>query len=259
MALKLIVDTLDGIAEPQQSLYVKQGDGKYKLDVDGIEDTKGLKSALATEREQRAAAEAKLKGYDGIDLEEVRRMANMVENSEDAKLLKEAIGDKTKMDALRQRWVDNVVKAKDKEIDKLKSESKAEIEKANKKATARDARVLDNELRAASEKVGIYGPAIGDVLVTGRGTWSLDDDGNAVMLDKNGEPVMGQKGPLTPSEWLESLREEKPHWFPASGNGGGASQSKTVPKGKAMKRAAFEQLDAVSRRQTVKDGIQIVD
>jgi hypothetical protein len=55
MALDLIVDALDAVPESFRSLYVQNGD-KYKLDVSGVEDTSGLKSALEAER--RAAREA---------------------------------------------------------------------------------------------------------------------------------------------------------------------------------------------------------
>ena len=259
MALKKIVDTLEGIAEAQQALYVKQADGKFKLDLEGDEDTGGLKTALQKERDARAALENKLKGYDGIDIEEIRKLQTMVENSEDARLLRDAIGDKDKLTALRNRWTEGAIKAKDKEIEKLNTTSKTEIEKANQRARARDARVLDNELRSASEKVGVYSPAIEDILVIGRGQWVLDDDGNAVMLGKDGQPVGGAKGNLTPAEWLESLREAKPHWFPASGNGGGAQPNKQVPKGKTMRRSVFDGLNAADRRDTVRSGVQVID
>jgi len=260
MALKLIVETLEGIAEPQQALYVKQADGKFKLDVDGIEDTGGLKTALQKERDARAALEAKVKDYDGIDLEEVRKLQSMVESSEDAKLLKDAIGDKTKLETLRTRWIENAVKARDKEFAKFKTESQAELEKVGARVKTYNLRVLDNELRAAAESVGVYGPAIDDVLIAGRAQWVLDDDGNAVMKAKDGTTVAGKKGDLTPAEWLESLRESKPHWFPASGSGGGAQSSKPVPRGKTMKRSVFDSLDPHDRRQAVTvDKVQIID
>lgn len=57
MALQLSVDTLDGVDEALHSLYTPK-DGRFVLDVDGIEDTSGLKKALDAER-KRADAEAK--------------------------------------------------------------------------------------------------------------------------------------------------------------------------------------------------------
>ena len=60
MALKLTLDSLDGVDEGIKSLYVEQ-DGKFKLAVDGLEDTSGLKSALEKERKARRDAEQRAK------------------------------------------------------------------------------------------------------------------------------------------------------------------------------------------------------
>lgn len=56
MKLKLVVDKLEEVAEAFRGLYVEK-DGKFYLDVDGIEDTSGLKSALTKERKIRSDAE----------------------------------------------------------------------------------------------------------------------------------------------------------------------------------------------------------
>jgi hypothetical protein len=42
MALDLIVDKIDGLSEPLRGLYVEK-EGKFHLDVAGLEDTGGLK------------------------------------------------------------------------------------------------------------------------------------------------------------------------------------------------------------------------
>jgi len=49
MALEINIDSLDSVAEPLRALYVPNGD-KFKLDLTGLEDTTGLKSALEKER-----------------------------------------------------------------------------------------------------------------------------------------------------------------------------------------------------------------
>ena len=59
MTLKYIVDALDGVDAKFHDLYEK-AEGKFRLKVDGVEDTTGLKSAL--EKERANAKEAKLDG-----------------------------------------------------------------------------------------------------------------------------------------------------------------------------------------------------
>ena len=74
MALKLTLDTLDGVDEAIKPLYVEH-DGKFKLAVDGLEDTSGLKSALEKERKARRDAEQRAKLALGEDeLEEFERL-----------------------------------------------------------------------------------------------------------------------------------------------------------------------------------------
>jgi len=59
MALKFEIDSLEGLDSSLHSQYVKTDTG-YRLDIDGLEDTNGLKTALVKERESNKEAKAKL-------------------------------------------------------------------------------------------------------------------------------------------------------------------------------------------------------
>ena len=59
MALKFEIDSLDGLDSSIHSQYVKTDTG-YRLDIDGLEDTNGLKTALVKERESNKEAKQKL-------------------------------------------------------------------------------------------------------------------------------------------------------------------------------------------------------
>ncbi|KAA0970303.1 hypothetical protein FPY71_07200 [Aureimonas fodinaquatilis] len=63
MPLKLVLDSLDGLDDTTRALYSEK-DGKFRLDVEGVEDTEGLKRKNAellaetkSEREKRQALE----------------------------------------------------------------------------------------------------------------------------------------------------------------------------------------------------------
>ena len=56
--LKLELESLDGIDDSLKGFY-SEADGKYRLNVDGVEDTGALKRAKEHEKEARKAAEAK--------------------------------------------------------------------------------------------------------------------------------------------------------------------------------------------------------
>ncbi|RSE51003.1 hypothetical protein EGT75_18995, partial [Acinetobacter baumannii] len=92
MSLPFIVDSLDAIKEEHRALYVEEN-GKFRLDLEGYEDPKGLKSALQSERD--AAKNAKLelqklqKQFEGIDPEIVKKVFAQIDQDEEAKLIAE--------------------------------------------------------------------------------------------------------------------------------------------------------------------------
>jgi len=60
MALKAILESLDGLTDAIKSEYKKGEDGKYHLDVEGGEDTSALKRAKDYEKSARQKAEKEL-------------------------------------------------------------------------------------------------------------------------------------------------------------------------------------------------------
>ena len=83
MGLKLIVDSLDGLDEGVRGLYTEQ-DGKFRLDVEGVEDVTGLKSALEKERSARRDLEKRMKtALSEDDLEEYARLKAEADKGKD--------------------------------------------------------------------------------------------------------------------------------------------------------------------------------
>lgn len=62
MSLPFIVDSLDAIKEEHRALYVEEN-GKFRLDLEGYEDPKGLKSALQSERDAAKNAKLELQNF----------------------------------------------------------------------------------------------------------------------------------------------------------------------------------------------------
>jgi hypothetical protein len=77
MALSTIVDSIDGLPANVVGAYIKQEDGKYRLDIDGgfktLDEVAGLQSALDKERKAARDAHGKIKVFDGIDPEEAKK------------------------------------------------------------------------------------------------------------------------------------------------------------------------------------------
>lgn len=248
-ALSLTVDDISTVPEAQRSFYVEK-DGKHHLDVTGIEDTSGLKSALQKEREAAKEARQRQKEleqrYEGIDPDKVKAMMAKFETDDEAKLI--AAG---KLDEVVAKRTEKLRVELQKQVDAARNETKAAIERSGKFSQ----RVLDNHIRAAATKAGLHAHAVEDALFRARNMFSLDDAGEAVQLDSEGRPVLGKDGktPFTPVEWLESMKETAPHWFPASGSGGGAGGGSRDAGGvKTINREKFNQLNPVEKAKILK-------
>lgn len=254
MALEIVVDTLDVVPETLRSLYAEK-DGKFHLDVAGLPDNSGLMSALEKERAAAKAAEKARKElearYKDVDPDKYRQIMSKFDGDEEAQLLAagkvdEVIAKRTaKRDAEWQRKLDEAMNA-----------SNAEKAKAEKFL----GRVLDDQIRAAVNGK-VHEKAVEDALFRGRMMFSLNDDGVAVQKDKDGSVVIGKDGktPFMPSEWIESMRESAPHWFPATGTGTGARQAASSGGAKTISRAQYEVLTPAEQKAAINSGIKVVD
>lgn len=239
MALPFEVESLDSIDESARAFYTETEDKKFRLDLDGYEDPKGLKSALDKER-QAARDASKLakdlqKKYEGIDPDKVKNLLSKLENDEEAKLLADG-----KIDEVVNRRIEKQRNDYDKQLTEAQKQAEIEAGKAKKF----EQRVLDNHIRAAAAKAGIHQHAIEDALFRARTMFHLDDDGNAVQIDQDGQVVFGKDGksPFSPSEWLDEMKEKAPHWFPAANSGGGAV-------GNTSNRGSKQDLSALPPRE----------
>lgn len=248
-ALSLTVEDIATVPEAQRALYVER-DGKHHLDVTGLDDTSGLKSALQKERD--AVKEAKRlqkeleQRYEGIDPEKVKSMMAKFENDDEAKLI--AAG---KIDDVISKRTEKLRVELLKQVDAAKAETNA----ANARTGKYSQRVLDNHIRAAAGKAGLHTFAVEDALFRARNMFSLDDAGEAVQVDSDGKVVLGKDGktPFSPIEWLESMKETAPHWFPAGGSGGGGGGGNSGAGGvKTISREKFNQMSAVDKAKIIK-------
>ena len=253
MALKLLLDSLDGVPEAQQALYTKSDDGKFKLDVDGIpppEDTKGLKTALERERDAVKDLKAKLKDFDGLNAKEIRDMLGKLDGDEETRLVREG-------------KVEEVVNRRtERQRAEYERKLKAEADRAaaaEERASKRDRKVLEGAIRQAATKAGMHAEAYDDAVLLGLHQFELNDDGDAIA--KEGKFGKDGKKPLTPEEWASGLVSAKPHWFPPTGSGSGSQQRSGGggSRAKQIKRSEFDALPPHEKVATLKAGIVPVD
>lgn len=176
-----------------------------------------------------------LKRFDGIDPDAVKTILQRFSDDEEAQLI--AAGK-----------VDEVL---DKRTERLRADVDKQIKAANERAEKAEAfsnkfrdRVLGDAIRSAALKAGALPEASDDLILRAKGTFQLNDEGEAVAVDANGDVLFGKDGktPLTPVEWAESLKETAPHLFPRA-EGSGAGGHKPGGGGGSLKRSEMSSSD----------------
>ncbi len=98
--------------------------------------------------------------------------------------------------------------------------------------------MLGDAIRSAALKTGALPGAADDIILRAKGVFTLNDEGEAVAVDKDGSALLGKDGktPLTPHEWAESLKDVAPHLWPqAEGTNAGGHK----PNSGALKRSTM--------------------
>lgn len=244
MALPITVDSLDTLDEGVRNLYIEEG-GKFRLDLDGYEDPTGLKTALQKERDaakdakrRLAEAEGFKAQFDGLDIESVKALLSKASTDEETRLLAEG-----KLDEVLNKRTERLRGDYDKQL----QAEKARAEKAEAFANQFKHKVLADSIRSAALKAGALQEASEDIILRARGTFQLNENGEAMAVDKDGEIICGKDGksPLTPLEWAESLRESAPHLWPKAvgagptGDRGAKGASKKASEMNATEKAQY--------------------
>lgn len=160
--------------------------------------------------------------FEGLDLEAVKGLLSKAGQDEETRLLTEG-----KVDEVFNRRTERLRGEHDKQLKAASDRA----EKAEAFVAKFQGKVLGDSVRAAALKAGALPEATDDIILRAKGVFTLNEEGEAVAVDGEGQPVLGKDGktPLTPLEWAESLRESAPHLWPrASGTGapgGGSGQA----------------------------------
>lgn len=216
MPLKVELDSLDGVDENVQPLYKEHDDGRYRLDIEGMPDISGLKSALQKERETVTEFRSKLKSFEGVDLDEYRSLKERAEELEAA--------DPKKIEELVESRVKDRLKKNSETYENKLNELNQKYEGANSRL---EALLVQDALRKIGAEIGVAdGEPMEDFVMRGRSLFKMHD-GEVRPLNEKGEIIYGQDGvaPLTMKEWGEQLREKAIHLFKPSNGGGAANQS----------------------------------
>lgn len=242
MALQLVIDSLETVPETVRSLYVPDGD-KFKLDVSGIEDTSGLKSALQKEREAAKHAAKQVSAWSSLGKtpEEIQELLEAQRKAEEDKATKNGEWEKLKaqmqeQSAAERQKLEQALKAKDGAIERYLIDAQA--------------------VAAISELKGVPALLLPHVKAAVK---VVDDDGEYVtrVVDAQGNPRVNAKGDfLTIKDLVSEMRQSEVFGraFEASGTTGGGSRTSSANGSRTMSEAAFNALSPKERAKRMAEG-----
>lgn len=220
MALKFVVDSLEGVPETLSSEYVKDdNDGKFYLQVDGAVSKKKLDEF----RENNVLLLKKLEPYKDIDIARYNATKD-VDVNEYTKLKTDALtGAK-----LTQEDVNKMVNER---VATMKSTFDADLQAAKNELVISNKQLntllVDSTVRQAAALNGVKGSAVDDVVLRANNTFKVEG-GIAVPYDARGNVIYGSNGdsPMSVNDWVKSLKPNAEHLFEPS-TGGGSRGSNT--------------------------------
>ena len=218
MALKFKFKSKEEVPADQQALYVER-DGAWTLDVDGAADKSKLDEFRATNVTLMRERDDLRKRFEGIDPDEVRRLAQEKRQLEEAQQLKAGETEKV---------IEARVTAVRADLGKQVAGLTAERDALNSRLVTIQ---IDQGVVEAATKRGLRATAIADITARARSVFRLvngvptafDADGKTARFGKDGA------SPMTLGEWIETQVSEAPHLFEpnagsgAAGNGSGGA------------------------------------
>lgn len=249
MSLEYKVESLDGLDDSVQSLYVQVDDG-YVLDVQGAADPSEVERLRSHNSkligEKRALAEQ----YADVDIEMWNEFKQSARTAEEDR-------------ARQEQDIDRLLELRSSEM-KKEFETKL-TERENKlNATTKELRELkiDGAIMRAANEVGVKPNAVDDVLLHGRTSFDLED-GKVVSKDKEGNVRFNASNePYSISEFVQDLVKEKPYLLEESTGGGAHNNSGGNPPAiRKLKRSDpnYSRLFAKHNKEIASGKIKIVD
>lgn len=252
MPLLMTVDSLDNVPAALHTEYTEK-DGKFHLNVEGLEDTGGLKSALETERTARKQLEKDVKAWKALG-KTPAEIAELTSAAETAAT--EAAKKAGNFDAILQqhqtKWTGEKTTLETELAAARNSERNAIIETSVMGALTK-AKATPEGIDLLTERLG---KRIKFETVDGkRQIHIMQADGETPMIGS------GAGGSATFDDLVKEAVKGYPSLFEGSGAGGGGKSPKDTggSGGKTLTRSEFEKLGPLDRAAKMKEGFKVVD
>lgn len=207
-------------------------DARVSEQVTGLKNKNG--ELLGKLKEQTES----LKRFEGIDPDAVRSVLQQFENDEEAKLI--ASG---KMKEVIEKRTERLRSDSDKQV-------KAAMQRAEQAESFADKfrdRVLGDSVRSVAIKTQAVAGADEDILRRAKDVFKINDEGEAVAVDREGNAILGKDGrtPLSLIEWVESLKDVAPHLWPQASGTGAVGGGKSTANLKRSEMTAQQKADYI--------------
>lgn len=246
MALQLIVDSLEAIPEALKTEYTPK-DGKFHLNVEGVEDTAGLKTALQKERKTASDLQKLTNAWKSLGKtpEEIQELLEAQQQREQTEA--ERKGEWDKLKAQMNAGHADALKAKDETIGQMRKRLEAELIDAKAVAAIAAAKGVPELLLPHVQR-----------------HVKVDDEFNVMVVDAKGDPRVNAKGePLSIGDLVSEMRSNEIYGraFEGSGNSGGGKQqnSNAGGSGKTMPKAQWDALPSIERAAFITSGGKFSD
>jgi len=213
MAVKLVLDTIEGVDQHIAALYEKQEDGKYRLDDEGAVPREKLDEFRNTNIDLLR----KLDGFKGVDPAKYQNLLGLEKKLTDKELIEAG-------------KVDEVVSAR---VATMKSEHDGIVSQLNEQLSTStrqlESLLIDSAVRVKALEAGVLPTAVDDVMLRAKTIFKIVN-GQAVP-HQDGKPMYGKDGVsvLSVDEWVGSLAKSATHLFGQT-QGGGAPGTRTTSR-----------------------------
>ena len=181
-----------------------------------IDKLVGKNSQLLSEKKKFQAKAAEFDGMDAVELKTLRELGKRLENDQEVKLISEG-----KLDEVINRRTERVRIDLESKMEAMTTKMAEVTEQRDSFQSRHNNYVVDTNLRKAAEKEGVLPEAIDDVVSRGRLVFnSIEDDGNILSRDKDGELKKGEDGQVvTPTSFVKGLKTTSSYYWPQSKGG----------------------------------------
>lgn len=223
MALKAIVDTLEGLEEHIAGLYTQRGD-KFELSVeipgiDGVKsytDFANLNSALRKERTDHKAIKDRFAPLGERKVEDILTVFDRLPELE-----AKAAGalDDTKIETIVNGRLTAKLAPVERELLTTR-EALAQRDTVIQSFQQKEVqRTIGDSVRKATSILKVVDTAVEDVTLLAERVFTIDENGKVVAKDN-----VGCTPGISPEVWLNEMQTKRPHWWgPSTGGGAGGA------------------------------------